>query len=162
MRKLRLILLGLIAALVLLSGCTAQNSEKDNEVSQIINADIIIPARIPLNTESELSVKLSQGTDIVEDADDVQFEIWKVDTQEEIELIKAEYEKDGIYSIHVTFEENGLYYVQTHVTARAMHVMPKKQFVAGTATKEELEILEKNSQNQEAPSDNGDDRFHHH
>lgn len=161
MSKLQLIVLGLISTFFLLSGCTAQNGQQAKEVPQIINAEIMIPARIPLHTESELSVKVSQGTDVVEDADDVKFEIWKGNSQEEGELLEAEYKKDGVYSIQKTFKEKGLYYVQTHVTARDMHVMPKKQFIAGTATKEELEELERNSQNHEVPNDNGDDHSHH-
>ncbi|MGM0974761.1 MAG: FixH family protein [Bacillota bacterium] len=161
MNKLLLSTFGLIATLLLLSACTANNGQKNNETPKIVNAEIMIPGRIPLNKDSVLSVKLSQGSDIVDDADEVQFEIWKVNSKEDSELIKAKHEKDGIYSIHKSFQENGLYYVQTHVTAHGLHVMPKKQFVVGTATDDELEELDKNSQKQDTPNSQGGSHSHH-
>lgn len=159
MNKLLLATFGLIATLLLLSACTANNIQKNNETPKIVNAEIMIPGRIPLNKESVLSVKLSQGSDTVDDADEVQFEIWKVNSKEDSELIEAKHEKDGIYSILKTFKEDGLYYVQTHVTAHGLHVMPKKQFAVGTATDEELKELEKNSQ--DSQHNQGGSHSHH-
>ncbi|WP_156509930.1 hypothetical protein [Rossellomorea aquimaris] len=49
---------------------------------------------------------------------------------------------NGIYTIKKTFKEEGIYYVQTHVTARDMHVMPKKQFVVGEVSAEEMKADE--------------------
>ncbi|WP_082193856.1 FixH family protein [Bacillus sp. 37MA] len=83
-----------------------------------------------------MKVRLTQDQENVEDAEDVQFEIWKANSQEESELIEAKYEKEGIYSVKKTFQEDRIYYVQTHVTARGMHVMPKKQFVVGNVSEE--------------------------
>ena len=160
MNKLLLSTFALIAALLLLSACTANNNQKNNETPKMVNAEIMIPGRIPLNKESVLSVKLSRGSDTVDDADEVKFEIWKINSKEDSKLIDAKHEKDGIYSIQQTFKEDGLYYIQTHVTARGLHVMPKKQFAVGTATEEELEKLEKESQKQDEPNDNSGS--HHH
>ncbi|WP_209121209.1 FixH family protein [Alkalihalobacillus sp. BA299] len=158
MKKLLLSKFVLIATLLLLSACTG--SQTNDEVPKIVDVEIMIPGKISLNKESELSVKLTQGSDIVDDADEVQFEIWKANSKEDSEMIEAKHEKGGIYSIQKTFKEDGLYYVQTHVTARSLHVMPKKQFIVGTATEEELKELEKNSNKQDAPSDQGGS--HHH
>ena len=77
----------------------------------------------------------------------------------ESEMIKATHEKDGVYSIRKTFKEAGIYYVQTHVTARDMHVMPKKQFLVGNISKEEMEKIKQ----MEGESDQeGESGGHHH
>jgi hypothetical protein len=54
--------------------------------------------------------------------------------------------------------EDGIYYVQTHVTARGLHIMPKKQFAVGNVSKEELNSIKDEFQNQEQSHDHG----HHH
>ena len=140
--------------LLLLSACTANSNQSNNETPKIVNAQIMIPGKISLNKESVLSVRVTQGSDNVDDADEVQFEIWKENNKEDSEMIEAQHEKDGIYTVKKTFKEDGIYYVQTHVTARDMHVMPKKPFIVGIATEEELKKLEKESQKQDAPHDN--------
>ncbi|QOS97261.1 FixH family protein [Brevibacterium sp. JNUCC-42] len=150
----------MVPALLLASACTASTdqSSTQNTTPKLVEVDILIPEEISLNEESVLKVQLTQGKENVEDAEDIQFEIWNSNRKEASELIKAQHEKGGIYSVKKTFKENGIYYVQTHVMARGLHVMPKKQFVVGNVSEEELNSIKEESQNQEQSHGHG----HHH
>lgn len=150
----KLLLTFMLIVTLLLSACTTNSSQTNNETLKIVNAEIMIPGKISIDKESVLGVKLTQGSENVDDADDVQFEVWKAGSKEVSELIEAQHEKNGIYNVKKTFKEDGIYYVQTHVTARDLHVMPKKPFIVGIATEEELEKLEKELQKQDASNDN--------
>lgn len=78
----------------------------------------------------------------MEDADEVTFEIWKANEKEKAFLIDAPHDKNGIYKAGTSFITDGVYFIQTHVTARDMHVMPKQQFTVGNVTEDELKSAE--------------------
>lgn len=80
----------LIFAVLLTTACSAK-IDKSDDVPQIIEADIILPEKIAVNEEHTFKVKVTQGQEKVEDADDVQFEIWKANHKEQSELIRANY-----------------------------------------------------------------------
>ncbi|MGD6792675.1 FixH family protein [Metabacillus indicus] len=119
----------MVSAVFVLIACS--KGENAAEGSLMVHAEISLPEKISLNTEETLSVSVTQGDQAVEDASEVQFEIWKADSKEESEMIRAEHTGDGIYEVQKSFSEEGSYFVQTHVTARDLHVMPKKEFVVG-------------------------------
>jgi len=79
--------------------------------------------------------KVTQGKDQVEDAE-VIFEIWRAknDNHEKVEI---KHSKNGIYRLEKSFNQEGTYYIISHVTARDMHNMPKKEFVVGTPSEPE-------------------------
>jgi hypothetical protein len=153
--------IGLIFALLFVSACTANTKQSDSEsnVTELVEAEIIMPDEISLNQGNVLKVQLTQGEENVEDAEDVQFEIWQANDKENSKMIEAKHENDGIYSVKKTFQEDGIYYVQTHVTARDMHVMPKKQFVVGEVSEEELKALEEEN-NKQVESGGGNGKHH--
>ncbi|MHA7138805.1 FixH family protein [Rossellomorea arthrocnemi] len=153
--------LGIGLLIGVLSACTGNStsSESESEISQLVEVDITLPEKISPEEESNLKVKVTQAGESVEDADDIQFEVWKMNDNEESEMIKATHEKDGVYSIRKTFNEAGIYYVQTHVTARDMHVMPKKQFLVGNISKEEMEKIKQMEWESDQEGESGG---HHH
>lgn len=127
----------LVSSVFVLFACSKGESEAEG--SLMVHAEISVPETISLNTEETLSVTVTQGDKAVEDASEVQFEIWSADSKEDSEMIRAEHTGDGIYVVQKSFSKEGSYFVQTHVTARDLHVMPKKEFVVGKGelTKEE-------------------------
>ncbi|WRP08661.1 FixH family protein [Rossellomorea aquimaris] len=153
--------LGIGLLIGLISACTGNStpSANESEIAQLVEVDISLPEKISPNEESDLKVKVTQAGESIEDADDIQFEVWKMNDKEESEMIKATHEKGGVYSIRKTFKEAGIYYVQTHVTARDMHVMPKKQFIVGNISKKEMEKIK---QMEEESDQEGESRGHHH
>lgn len=121
-------------SILLLAGCGA-NSQKDNgtdaELPAIIEADLALPEKAEIAEEVPFAVTVKQGEEFVEDAREVKFEIWKDGAKDSSTLVEAKHEEKGKYAASYSFPENGLYHVQSHVTARDMHTMPTKQIQVG-------------------------------
>ncbi|MTH54435.1 hypothetical protein GKZ89_13610 [Bacillus mangrovi] len=115
---------------MLFAGC---QGSKASDLPEMVEAKIIIPEKLDPGSTQELKVKVTQGGEIVQDANEVEFEIWKSGEKESSEMLEAKHAGDGIYSVKKTFGEDGIFYVQTHVTARDMHVMPKTKITVGQA-----------------------------
>lgn len=157
-------LLGLVCMLIFVSACNAntdQESHQENHQQKHANhqeknistdplkVDIDMPDKLPLNQESLLKARLTQGKEHVDDAQEVQFEIWKENHKKQSEMIDAKLEKEGVYTAKKTFQEDGIYYIQAHATARGMHVMPVKRVVVGKGEKEKESTSQEQSPQQE-------------
>ncbi|MBN8192537.1 FixH family protein [Bacillus sp. NTK074B] len=135
MKKLSLFMLvGFLALFIAACGNSNEdNGAKDDEKLEAIEAKLDVPEKGEKGQTVSLSTKVTQGDENVEDAGEVKYEIWKNDHKEESEMIEAKHDKDGVYKADKTFEEDGMYTVQVHVTARDMHTMPKTEIVIGNA-----------------------------
>lgn len=107
------------------------NHQQHDPTSDSLEVEIIMPDRLPLKKEVTLKAHLTAGKENVDDAQEVQFEVWKENEKKQSEMIDGKLDKDGVYTAKKTFEEEGIYYIQAHATARGMHVMPVKKFVVG-------------------------------
>lgn len=140
--KMKKSFVALFAACVLLAGC-GQSEENTNgsneELPELIEAVLDVPEKGDPGTEITLAVKVVQGDSPVEDANEVEFEIWKDGNKEESEMLEGNHTENGEYSSVYSFPEDGLYYVQSHVTARGMHTMPKKPIEIGNLEAEQHE-----------------------
>lgn len=159
---------GIFFMLIVLSAChgneqSERNSEQQsnhdhhqekNVSTEPLKVEILTPDKLPVNQESILEARLTQGDELVNDAQEVQFEVWKENNKKQSEMIDGKLEKDGVYTAKKTFQEDGIYYVQAHATARGMHVMPIKKIVVGEGAKES----DKNPSSQEQEHDSD----HHH
>jgi hypothetical protein len=114
-----------LCVLFVLAGCS--KDEKLDELPEFVEVVIKTPETINVNEEVVIEALVTQGDEKVEDAEKVEFELWKSD-QETHEKILGEHQGNGIYTIKKTFQEAGDYFVIAHVTARDMHNMPKKEF----------------------------------
>ncbi|MBL4951531.1 FixH family protein [Neobacillus sp. YIM B02564] len=128
-----MLLIGTI--MIIAAGCgTAKEknqSSQDQGMPEMIDVTLKIDPEHPQpNKEVTISATVTQGKEKVDDADEVVFEVWK-DGQEKHEKIKGESKGNGVYSITKSFSESGVYYAISHVTARDMHNMPKKEFTVG-------------------------------
>lgn len=150
-----LMLFGLMS---LLAACTANGSGTD-EVPEVVEADIVVPAEMEEDGEYQLQVQVTQGGEAVEDASEVLFELWNDSEGGDSSRVEAIHVGDGLYEIDQAFEVAGIYSVQTHITARSMHVMPKRQFQVGDVTEEQVEKAKENAENQK--SEHMDDGNHH-
>lgn len=143
-------------AFIFLAGC-GQTSEdhtsgKQEEAPAPINAVIELPEKGEPNVEVAIAVTVSQEKKPVEDADEVKFEIWKEGKKDASEMVEAKHSEGGKYSVNYTFLENGLYHVQSHVTARDMHTMPTESIQIGNVEEEQHEHSE----------DAAEEGHHHH
>lgn len=120
MKKVILLVLGLT---LLLSACSTQVEQP----LAVVQVNIELPDNVVAGEEAVLKAHISYGEEPVSDADEVQFEIWQEDKKDESVWIDAELEDEGTYRVTKMFAEAGTYLVQSHVTAKDMHVMPTRR-----------------------------------
>ncbi|WP_010198772.1 FixH family protein [Bacillus sp. m3-13] len=155
MKKLLLVV---VPFLLLLVGCTSASEEKTS--LEVVEVEITLPEQVEKEEEVVVKTLVTQGEEKVEDAKGVQIEIWNVEKgKENSELLDAEHVGDGVYEVKHSFGEKGVYRVQSHVTARDMHVMPTKQLVVGDMSQEEIDAIMENEAEEEN-HDSGDDGEH--
>ncbi|MFC4557501.1 FixH family protein [Virgibacillus kekensis] len=127
----KVILLLIMAAFLAGCGEEEDSNASNNETVSAINAELKVPDKAELNAPQTFTVTVTQDGEPVEDADEVEFEIWKDGMKDDSEMIAAEHTGDGKYTVEKKFEEAGVYHVQSHVSARAMHTMPKQEITVG-------------------------------
>ena len=150
-----------LAAFMFLGACTAENTQ-DTEVPEIIEADIQLPEEINPGEAYQLQVAVSQGDEAVTDANEVVFELWNDSKGGDSIQVEASHTEEGIYEMNHTFDESGVYTLQTHVTARSLHIMPKRQFHVGEVTEDQVKKAEENAGNQQSGHMDGHEAGGHH
>lgn len=124
-----------IAVPFLLVGCSSDSVDTNDEVidpaSLEVVVDILTPEKLAVNEKVELQAKVTQNNEAVNDAEEVQFEVWESGYRDAGHILNAKLDKDGIYKAEFTFDHDGVYYMFAHTTARGMHVMPKQKIVVG-------------------------------
>ncbi|MEH7075393.1 FixH family protein [Neobacillus drentensis] len=126
--------------IVLCLGIVVSCNKKDqgDSLPKMVDVNLSIkPNPGKINEPITFEAKVTQGKDKVNDAE-VIFEIWrsKADKHEKMEIKPAE---NGIYRLEKAFPQEGTYYIISHVTARDMHNMPKKEFTVGIPSEPEDE-----------------------
>lgn len=129
--KINKISLLAIIFLLLVTGCSseqpspAESSEMPLPLSVSFQVE---PMLLKTEEVATIQVEVKQGDEPVEDADQVEFEIWK-ENQEKHDMVPAENKGKGVYSIMERFHEPGIYFIMYHVTARDQHTMKEMQVV---------------------------------
>ncbi|MGP4105551.1 FixH family protein [Virgibacillus sp. L01] len=133
----------LLFIIIVLAAC-GQSEDTDTgasgDVVKAIDAKLDVPEKADKDQDITFSVTVTQDNKPVEDASEVEFEIWKDGLKDKSEMIAAEHTGDGEYTVQKSFDEAGVYHVQSHVSARTMHTMPKAEISIGdvkTTTKED-------------------------
>ena len=128
----RFLAIGSILAALTISACgtneehDGHNAATSDEVPEMVEVDLTVPETVTAGEKVEITAAVTQGGEIVEDADEVKIEVLNL-TSGEKEMIDAILNEDKQYAIDYTFETNGSYDITSHVTARDLHVMPTKQ-----------------------------------
>ncbi|SEJ01007.1 YtkA-like [Bhargavaea ginsengi] len=89
-----------------------------------LTVDMQLPEKATAGEEVTIRTIVTMGDEIVEDADEVKYEIRN--EAGESEMIVAEFDGEEAYPITKTFDEPGTYKVIPHTTARGLHTMPAK------------------------------------
>ncbi|MBU8698521.1 FixH family protein [Bacillus pumilus] len=142
MRKM----LGMIVLLLLLSACgnSAANSGK-GEVPELLEVKLTGPEQVEKNESVIVKAAVTYGDTPVDDADDVQFEVWKDGDKDNSKMIQPKKKNKGVYELHTAFKKDGLYIIQVHVTAKQQHNMPKTNIHVGDVKKENSSTEEETS-----------------
>ncbi|TWE06055.1 YtkA-like protein [Neobacillus bataviensis] len=134
MRKIVLILITILSLSVAVSCSNEQ--ENTGDMPEMVDVNLSVkPNPGEANKPIIFEAKVTQGKEKINDAE-VTFEVWrsKDPNHEKIALKHAE---DGVYRLEKTFQQEGTYYIISHVTARDMHNMPKKEFTIGKPSEKE-------------------------
>ncbi|TCT18078.1 YtkA-like protein [Melghiribacillus thermohalophilus] len=111
------------------SACAGEDPHSNSSMPEFVDVEILMPDEIEVGETVQIQCRVTQGDETVNDADEVEFELWKDgDPDDQHQEIEGTLEGDGIYYIDYTFDEPGTYYVISHVTAREYHIMPQKEF----------------------------------
>lgn len=136
MKRFVIFMLG-VAMLAVVAACGKEEDvPTDAALPEPLEVELTVPEQAEANESVTVSALVTQGDEEVEDATEVEFEIWEEGKKDDSIHVESTNEKKGIYSAETTFEQDGIYHVQVHVTARGMHVMPEKQIQIGEAQAE--------------------------
>jgi hypothetical protein len=140
---------------ILFLGTSCDRTEKSMEEIPMLNVELKVnPEKANPNDMVTFQAKVTYGDEEVTDANKVSFEIWRANEKHEKVIVK--HDKDGIYQLEESFSTEGTYYVISHVTARDMHSMPRKQFTVGEPSEPE----ENKTKGMEKKENEGDHETH--
>lgn len=123
-----LTLLAILGGGMTAAGCSSQQDNAARQPLAPIRVNYSTAPESPVKpgTTVKIAVTVQQNGELIKDAQEVEFEIWK-DNQEKHETVKAKQAPSGEYYVERQFPEEGTYYVMYHVTARDVHNMQKKE-----------------------------------
>lgn len=131
MRKLFLFMLAL--TIIVLTACSGNKDEETTNPDELkaLEVEFEVPETAEAGETILLKATVTYGDEKVEDADEVNFEYWEGENEDDSTTIESTNNGDGTYTAEVTFESDGVFSIYAHTTARAMHTMPKKTVTVG-------------------------------
>ncbi|MBD1380242.1 FixH family protein [Metabacillus arenae] len=111
-----------------------KNGESEQKELHILDVELSGPKKLDINQEGEFIAQVSLGEEKVNDADEVEFEIWLDGNKDKSEMVRAEELGEGKYAVSKKFDKEGTYTIQSHVTARDQHTMPKMTVQVGAGS----------------------------
>src|SRR5699024_8956026 len=132
MRKV-FIYIPILVLVLILAACSNDqaNEEEDSDELKMLEVDFNVPEKADPGDTVELKATVTYGDEPVLDADEVLFEIWESDNQDDGEKIEAENHENGTYTLEYTFEDEAVYEMYAHTTAEGQHTMPKEKVIVG-------------------------------
>ncbi len=101
------------------------------KVPEMLEVELTVSETADVDEPVEMKAFVTQGDEQIEDADEVVFEVWEEGKKADSEMIDSVNEKGGMYTAEKSFDHDGLFHVQVHVTANGLHTMPLKEVVVG-------------------------------
>lgn len=154
LKKIWLFVIVVLISLFAACGSSDEIQPNEDEELAVLEVDFQLPESADVGETVTLEATVTYGDELVTDADQVDFEYWLEDDEENSTTIESTNHEDGTYSAEVTFEEEGVYSIYAHTTARDMHTMPLKQIAVG-----DVEIPE-NTEDVEASHDDHAEHDH--
>ncbi|MEC5425370.1 FixH family protein [Virgibacillus sp. C22-A2] len=125
----------LMLSLLVLTACNGdeniEDTEEDSEIIQVLEVDLSVPEEADVEEKVELTALVTYGEEKVNDADEIEFELWEEGNKEDSIKLEAINNNDGTYSTETAFDKDGIFTVQVHVTARDLHTMPQQSITVG-------------------------------
>lgn len=136
----------LVGILGLLGACNQEESEPITEAPEIFQLEADLTATETAEVGGTVAMKtiVTQGEEKIDDADEVVYEIWEEGKKAEGEMIDSINEGEGVYTAETSFDHDGLFHIQVHVTANAQHTMPLVEVTVGDGGNYEEADVEEN------------------
>ncbi|WP_339233754.1 FixH family protein [Oceanobacillus sp. FSL W7-1281] len=141
-KKIFFILIALMAVLAACSNNEADTAEEEDTDSielPVLEVDFDVPEHVEVGETIDLTAHVTFDDEPVEDAREVLFEVWTQGHADDSVEIEGVHQEDGTYTASFTFEEEAVYEMYAHTTARELHVMPLETVIAGDAEPSEEE-----------------------
>ncbi|MFD1387016.1 FixH family protein [Oceanobacillus oncorhynchi subsp. oncorhynchi] len=141
-KKIFFILIALMAVLAACSNNQADTAEEEDTDSMelpVLEVDFDVPEHVEVGETIDLTAHVTFDDEPVEDAREVLFEVWTQGHADDSVEIAGVHQEDGTYTASFTFEEEAVYEMYAHTTARELHVMPLETVIAGDAEPSEEE-----------------------
>lgn len=120
-----------------MAGCSGnKNNALNEDMPKPLEVELSVPETAGVKEAVVLKATVTYGEEKVEDADEVVFEIWEEGKKSESEMLDSTNKGDGTYEANTSFEQDGVFEVQVHVTAKQQHNMPKSSIQVGEGTSE--------------------------
>lgn len=130
-RKSLMFVVGLVLATMAACSNDKPQAVVVDETPQPIIVDLTVTEKVEVGGTVNMAAVVTHGDEKVADADEVLFEFWEEGKKADSVKIESVNEKDGSYTAETTFDHDGLFHVQVHVTARGLHTMPMKEVIVG-------------------------------
>lgn len=135
MKKLFFTAILISALAIFIVGCGNADNKNGQEKTAMdpLEVELNVQEKAKVNETIQLSSLVTQGKEKVSDASEVKYEVWEDGAKDTTsKMLNAKNKKNGTYTSEVAFDHDGVFNVQVHVTARDMHVMPKKTVIVGS------------------------------
>jgi maltose-binding protein MalE len=127
-KSILIFMASLLFVLTTACGNSASQPMKQEDTLTPVKVSIMTdPETLHANQSVTIQAKVIQGDRNVDDANEVKFQVWEDEHQDQSEMIAGTHQGQGIYFFKKTFDHAGTYDVTAHVTARGMHTMPTKK-----------------------------------
>lgn len=149
----KIILIGLYCGLLIMIATACSANDDNNNLNssgmdlptEMIEVDLQLQETAEPGETIEIPTLVTLSDEPVEDADKIEYEIWKQGMGDHSQKFAPEHQGDGVYTLNHAFAEDGVYYVIAHVTVNDLHRMPRKSIAVGEVTQEELDREEEHS-----------------
>ncbi len=126
MKRFKFVLV-VIIAIMALTACGSDN-KKDTEEKTLedLKVEFNLLQTAEVGQTVPLEANVTSNGDPITDAEEMTFEYWNVNDEENTTNVESTNQEDGTYTAEVIFNEPGTYEIYAHTTAGGLHTMPKK------------------------------------
>ncbi|GIO24663.1 FixH family protein [Oceanobacillus sp. J11TS1] len=135
-KKILFILIACIAVLTACSNNEADTAkEGDTNLPELaaLEVNFDVPEHVEVGETIDLTAHVSFDGEPVEDAHEVLFEVWTQGHSDDSVEVEGVHQENGTYTASFTFDEEAVYEMYAHTTAKEQHAMPLETVIVGDA-----------------------------
>lgn len=127
----KMIAITIMLLIVLLAACGSGDETEETEELAVLDVEFNVPGTAEPGEAVQLEAIVTYGGEAVEDADEVEFEYWVKGNEDDSIKVEGNHTESGSYVAEVTFQEEAVYEIYAHTTARGLHTMPLTSITVG-------------------------------